>query len=236
MSTPSSVEVAASADPRERMIRAAARRLNDGDVVLIGVGAPAEAAIRAQRAHAPGLKLVYESGSIGAQLDEPTLSIGDPMLFAGALGAFSLADMFAFVIEGGRLDVGFVGAAEIDRQSRLNSTVVGDYASPKLRLPGSGGACEIVNRARRVLVMTPLERRRFPECVQYVTSAPPPGVEVVVVTDRAVLRRAADDEELRLASLFPGETVESVGAEIGWPLQVAGDLEVEDDAPLARPR
>lgn len=205
----------------------AAEYLNDGETVLVGVGAPGKAATLAQRSHAPNLTLVYESGAIGSVPAQPPLSIGDPTLFAGALAAMSVSDTFAYVIEGGLIDTAFVGAAEIDRQARLNSTVIGDYANPKVRLPGSGGACEIVAYARRTLVLSPLQRRRFPERVGFVTSAPPPAAEVVVVTDRCVLRRPPQGEELVLDRLLGDSTVAEVQAEIGWPLALSEALAEE---------
>jgi glutaconate CoA-transferase subunit B len=148
---------------------------------------------------------------------------------AGALASLSVADVFAYVIEGGRVDTAFVGAAEIDRQGRLNTTVIGEYGSPKVRLPGSGGACEILDRARRVIAISPLEPRSFPEAVTFVTSAPRSDTELLVVSDRGVLTRGAGDTELRLTSVFEGETAESVKAGVGWELQVADDLVTEPD-------
>jgi glutaconate CoA-transferase subunit B len=207
------------------MIDAAAARLRDHEVVLVGVGAPVVAANRARERQAPNLQLVFESGAIGAVPARPPLSIGDPTLVAGAIASFSIADIFSYVIEGGRIDTAFVGAAEIDRAGRLNTTSIGPYGSPKSRLPGSGGAAEIVAFAKRVLVLTTLERRRFPERVGFVTSDPPAGTEVVVVTDRAVLTRPPGGDQLLLSELFPGETIESVNAEVGWPLAATPDLD-----------
>ncbi len=208
----------------------AAGYLSDGEVVLVGVGQPGRAATLAQREHAPNLRLVYESGAIGSVPSRPPLSIGDPTLFAGALAAMSVADVFAYVIEGGLIDTAFVGVAEIDRRARMNSTVVGDYAAPKVRLPGSGGACEIVAHARRVLVLSPLQPRRFPAEVGFVTSAPRPGVEVIVVTDRCVLRRAPDDDELVLHRLLGDATVAEVRANVGWDLRVPDAMPAEGES------
>src|SRR4051812_2724123 len=150
---------------RDRMIDAAAARLRDHEVVLVGVGAPVVAANRARERQAPNLQLVFESGAVGAVPSRPPLSIGDPTLVAGAIASLSIADVFSYVIEGGRIDTAFVGAAEIDRAGRLNTTTIGPYGNPTSRLPGSGGAAEIVAFAKRVLVLTTLERRRFPERV-----------------------------------------------------------------------
>jgi glutaconate CoA-transferase, subunit B len=213
-----------SADARERTIDAAARWLQDEEIVLVGVGDPSIAAWRARAAHAPNLQLVYESGAVGSIPDASPLSIGDPTLVAQALGTMSVADMFDLVIGGGRIDTAFVGAAQIDRRGCLNSTVVGEYAHPKVRLPGSGGAAEILHGAKRVLVMSPLERRRFPEQVDFVSSRPRASSELVVVTDRAVLARRPREDELTLVELMAGETVEAVRAEVQWDLRVASSL------------
>lgn len=209
------------------MIAAAAAQLRDGETVLVGVGMPGEAATHAQRTQAPGLVLVYESGAVGSRPAAPPLSIGDPTLFSGALAALSVADVFSYVIEGGMIDTAFVGAAEIDRRGRLNSTVVGPYDHPKVRLPGSGGACEIVDAARRVLVMTPLQKRRLPAEVQFVTSAPRTTTEVLVVTDRCLLRRPAGGEELLLEELYGDATVAAVKDEVGWDLGLGEALAAE---------
>ena len=204
---------------RERMLDAAAALLRDGEVVLVGVGLPVVAASRARERHAPNLQLIYESGALGARPTKPPLSIGDPTLVAGAIASLSVADMFAYVIEGGRIDTAFVGAAEIDRLGRLNTTVIGPYERPRSRLPGSGGAAEMVWNAKRVLVLTQLERRRFPAEVGFVTSSPSPGTELVVVTDRCTLTRAPHADELMVTSLSAGETLASIQVEIGWPLR-----------------
>jgi glutaconate CoA-transferase, subunit B len=212
---------------RERTIEAAARWLADGEIVLVGVGDPSIAAWRARESHATELQLVYESGAIGSVPETSPLSIGDPTLVAQALATMSVADMFDLVIGGGRIDTAFVGAAQIDRRGCLNSTVVGTYDAPKVRLPGSGGAVEILHGAKRVLVMSPLERRRFPERVDFVSSRPRATSELVVVTDRAVLARRPGEEELALVSLMPGETVEGIRAEVQWDLRISDDIDVE---------
>lgn len=209
---------------RDRMLEAAAALLRDDEVVLVGVGLPVVAANLARDRHAPNLQLVFESGALGARPARPPLSIGDPTLVAGASAILSVADMFSYVVEGGRIDTVFVGAAEIDRLGRLNTTTIGPYGRPRSRLPGSGGAAEMVRNAKRVLVLAKLERRRFPAEVGFVTSRPGPGTEVVVVTDRCILTRAPHADELVLTSLFAGETLASIQAEIGWPLQSAPEL------------
>lgn len=207
-----------------RMIENAAALLRDGEVVLVGVGLPVVAASLARERHAPNLQLIYESGALGARPTRPPLSIGDPTLVAGAIASLSVADMFSYVVEGGRIDTAFVGAAEIDRLGRLNTTTIGAYDHPRVRLPGSGGAAEMLWNAKRVLLMTELERRRFPAEVSFVTSRPSRGTELAVVTDRCVLTRPPHGEELVLTSLYPGETIASIQAEIGWSLRTAPEL------------
>jgi glutaconate CoA-transferase subunit B len=207
------------------MIDAAARELRDGEIVLVGVGTPNTVANRALATHAPGLQLVYESGTIGSIPPTAPLSIGDPTLVSGAIGIASVDSTFEFLIQGGRIDVGFVGAAQIDRLGRLNSTALGDYRSPTHRLPGSGGACEIVWNAARVVVLAPLERRRFPAEVDFTTSAPRSDTELTVVTDKLILRRPPGESELRVTEIFEGVEVDDVAGEFGWPVRFAPDLE-----------
>jgi glutaconate CoA-transferase subunit B len=207
------------------MLTAAAGFLGNNETVLVGVGMPGQAATLAQGSHAPELTLVYESGAIGSRPARPPLSIGDPTLFAGALQSLSVADVFTFLIEGGRIDTAFVGAAEIDRLGRLNSTVIGPYESPKVRLPGSGGACEIVQYAKRSLLLSPLQERRFPAEVNFVTSAPPERAEILIVTDQCVLRRAPGGDEVELWRLYEGVEVADVDAVVGWSLRTSPELE-----------
>ena len=147
--------------PDEMMAVEAARRLRDGDVCFVGIGLPSLAANLARATHAPGAVLVYESGTIGAKPSELPLSIGDGELAETADLVVSVPEMFGYWLQGGRVDVGFLGAAQIDRFGNLNSTVIGDYDSPKVRLPGAGGAPEIATAAREVFVMLRQTRRAF---------------------------------------------------------------------------
>ena len=155
---------------RELMACAAARLLADGEVVFVGIGLPNLACNLARRRHAPNLVLIYESGAVGAVPERLPVSIGDPALVAGALGVCSMAEVFYGYLEGGRIDIGFLQGAQIDRHGNLNTTVIGDYTHPKVRLPGSGGACEIALHAKKVLVVMPQSRRSFAERVDFVTS------------------------------------------------------------------
>src|SRR3954467_7396258 len=152
------------------MTAVAARELRDGEVVFVGIGLPNLACNLARATHAPDLVLIYESGAVGAVPERLPVSIGDPALVTGSLMVSSMADVFQLLLQNGRIEVGFLGGAQIDRYGNINTTVVGDYAHPKLRLPGSGGAAEIAIHARRTLVVTRLERRAFPEKVDFITS------------------------------------------------------------------
>jgi len=206
------------------MTAVAARELRDGEIVFVGVGLPNLACNLARATHAPNLVLVYESGAVGAVPARVPLSIGDPALAAGALMVCGMADVFQFLLQRGRIDVGFLGGAQIDRFGNINTTVIGDYARPRVRLPGSGGAPEIAAHARRTLVIARLDARAFPERVDFVTSVS--GGPVRVITDRCVLVTDPDGErELVLAALYPGVTIHDVQHRVGWPLRVRTALE-----------
>lgn len=220
----------------EMMIVAAARLLRDGEVVFVGIGQPNLACNLARRLHAPNLNLIYEAGIIGAQPARLPLSIGDPCLVSGAAAVCSMYEIFAFYLQSGRINVGFLGGAQIDRYGNINATVIGDYAKPKVRLPGSGGAAEIAAWANRVLLLTPHQPRRFPECCDFITAAGylrgrherqaaglRGGGPVAVVTDLGILE-PDDSGELILVALHPGATLEQARANTGWPLRAAPDL------------
>jgi glutaconate CoA-transferase subunit B len=155
----------------ELMIINAARLLKDGDVVFVGVGQPNLACNLAHRTHAPNLVMIYEAGVIGAQPARLPLSIGDPTLVTGATAVCSMYDIFSLYLQRGNVDVGFMGGAQIDRFGNINATVIGDYMQPKVRLPGSGGSKEIAAWAQRCYIMTPHQKRRFPEKCDFRTSA-----------------------------------------------------------------
>ena len=221
--------------PDERMIVTAARFLRDGDVCFVGIGLPNVAANLALRSHAPRLKLLYEAGVIGARPERLPLSIGDPTLTSGSQAICSMFDVFAYYLQGGLVDVGFLGAAEVDRFGNLNSTVLGPYDHPSVRLAGSGGACEISLNALRTLIIAPLQKRRFPARVSFVTSPGHfagrhrenshfGGGPEAVITDLGILRFGADGEAY-LAALYAGATVEAVRAGVGWDLRVSPDPE-----------
>jgi glutaconate CoA-transferase, subunit B len=223
------VSVAVEYDSAEMMAVEAARRLRDGDVCFVGIGLPSLAANLARRTHAPGCVLVYESGTIGAKPDELPLSIGDGELAETADTVVSVPEMFAYWLQGGRIDVGFLGAAQIDRHGNLNSTVIGSYDSPKVRLPGGGGAPEIALGARDVFVLLRHSPRTFVDRLDYTTSA---GDRVrVVVSDLGILEPR--DGELTLVAVHAGVEVDDVVAATGWPLRVADQVRITD-APAER--
>ncbi len=218
----------------------AARLLRDGDVVFVGVGLPNLACNLARRTHAPRLTLVYEAGVVGAQPARLPLSIGDPTLVSGAACVCSMYEIFAFYLQRGLIDVGFLGGAQIDRFGNVNATVIGEYAHPKVRLPGSGGSAEIAAWANRTYLITPHQKRRFPARCDFVTGAgffsgraarQASGVRgsgpQAVVTDLGILE-PDESGELTLTALHPGQTVEQAKANTGWDLKVSSSLRVTD--------
>jgi glutaconate CoA-transferase, subunit B len=226
------VSVTAAYTRDEMMAVAAARRLGDGTVCFVGIGLPSLAANLARATHAPGCVLIYESGTIGAKPTELPLSIGDGELAETADAVVSVPEMFAYWLQGERIDVGFLGAAQIDRQGNLNSTVIGDYERPKVRLPGGGGAPEIATSVRDVFVMLRQTPRAFVERLDFKTST---GERVrVVVTDLGILEPRGG--ELTLTYVHPDVTPEQAREATGWDLRVADDVhetEPPTDAELA---
>ena len=221
----------------ELMIIAASRALRGNRTVFVGVGLPNIACNLARRSHSPDMELVYESGVFGAQPARLPLSIGDPTLVSGATSVVSMADLFMLYLQRGLIDVALLGGAQIDRFGNLNTTVIGDYARPKTRLPGSGGACEIAINARRIFMIMRLSKRAFVNKIDFQTSPghldggdarqrlgmPGFGPDQVI-TDKALFTFDNPEREMMLVELAPGQTVESVQAAVGWPLRVAGSL------------
>jgi glutaconate CoA-transferase subunit B len=228
--------------PDELMTIAAARRLRDGATCFVGIGLPGAAANLARRVHAPDLTLVYESGTIGSKPDFLPLSIGDGELAETADTVVPLPEVFAYWLGGGRIDVGLLGAAQIDRFGSLNSTVIGEYEAPRVRLPGAGGAPDIAAMAGEVLVMARHDRRTFVDTLDFITTrARPPrsmlrastadwgrGV-MCVVTDMGVLQRGSSGE-LVLTAVHPGIQIERVRRATGWPLAL-GETVDETEPP-----
>ncbi len=223
--------------PSELMIVSASRALTGSRVVFVGVGLPNIACNLARRDHSPELELVYESGIFGAHPARLPLSIGDPTLVSDATSAISMADLFMLYLQGGLVDVALLGGAQIDRYGNLNTTVIGDYANPKVRLPGSGGACEIAINAQKVLIIMRLTSRAFVERLDFMTSPGhlegngdrgrlglPGNGPQLVITDRALFIFDSKTQEMTLSELAPDETIESIQREIGWPIRVADDF------------
>jgi len=224
----------------ELMVCQAARQLRDGEVAFVGIGLPNLACNLARRLHAPTLVLIYESGAVGAVPERLPISIGDPALVTNSLSVCSMFDIFGYYLQGGLIDVGFLQGAQIDRYGNLNTTVVGDYGRPTVRLPGSGGACEIAILAKRVLVIAPQTRRGFPERVDFITS---PGFvdgpdtrrslgisgggPAMVITDLGCYEFT--DGEMILTSLHPGCTLEQVRNNTGWNVRVSAALETTEE-------
>jgi len=212
------------------MTAVASRELRDGEVVFVGIGLPNLACNLALRTHAPSLVLIYESGAVGAVPERLPVSIGDPALVTGSLMVCGMADVFQLFLQNGRIEVGFLGGAQVDRYGNINTTVIGSYAKPKVRLPGSGGAAEIAIHAHRILIVSKISPRTFPERVDFVTS---PGQRVAkVITDKGVFERDAATGELVLTALYPGVSVEDVRAGVGWELRSRSTLDcVEPPSP-----
>jgi len=219
----------------EMMTIAAARMLWDGCVCFVGIGLPSAACNLARLTHAPRLVLIYESGTIGAQPTVLPLSIGDGELAETAACVVPLPEIFSDYLQAGRIDVGFLGAAQIDRHGNLNSTVIGPYSSPRTRLPGAGGAPEIAAHARQTFVVMKASPRSFVTALDFRTSGGYfPGRSdsgargagpTVVVTDVGILKPLAGDGELVLTATYPGIPAAEARAAIGWPLALAGEVE-----------
>jgi glutaconate CoA-transferase subunit B len=210
----------------EMMAVAAARRLRDGTVCFVGIGLPSRAAYLARAYHAPACVLVYESGTIGAKPAHLPLSIGDGELAETADAVVSVPEIFGYWLQGGRIDVGFLGAAQIDRFGNLNSTVIGDYASPRVRLPGAGGAPEIAAWCRETFVMLKQSPRTFVDQLDFRTTvgAGVGGAGVsCVVTDLGVLE-PDETGELTLTELHSDVTADEAREATGWDLRVADSL------------
>ena len=224
--------------PEETMTIAAAREVKDGQVLLVGVGPPNAAANLARRLHAPDAVLIYESGAIEAKPVRLPLSIGDDDLAETAAEIVSVPEMFNYWVGAGRIDVGFLGAAQLDRHANINTTVIGSYEHPKVRLPGAGGAPEIAAASREVIILLRQSRRSFVERLDFTTSigyGSGPGERerlgftgagpTVVITDLGILRPSPEDRELELVAVHPGVEVEQVREATGWPLRVREPLE-----------
>ncbi|MGI8732578.1 MAG: CoA-transferase subunit beta [Pyrinomonadaceae bacterium] len=219
----------------ELMVCQAARQLRNGEVLFVGIGLPNLACNLARRLHAPDLMLIYESGAVGAVPERLPISIGDPALVTNSLSVCSMFDIFNYYLQRGLIDVGFLQGAQIDRFGNLNTTVIGDYEKPSVRLPGSGGACEIAILARRVLVIAPQSRRSFPDRVDFITSpgfvdgpltrqilGMPGQGPAMVITDLGCFE--FEEGEMVLTSLHPGRTLEEIRENTGWDVRITPEL------------
>src|SRR5205807_271489 len=214
----------------EMMIVASARQLAGERVCFVGVGAPNIACNLAKRTAVPDLELVYESGVFGSAPARLPLSIGDPTLVTGSIQVTGMFELFAFYLEAGLIDVGFLGASQIDRFGNINTTVIGAYDTPKVRLPGSGGACEIAINAKKVFVIMPQTARSFVEHIDFTTSpghltgARPAGWGAgpsVVITDLGTYRFDERSGEMYLAGLHPGAKLDDIREKTGWNMRHA---------------
>jgi glutaconate CoA-transferase, subunit B len=225
--------------PDEMMTVAAARQLANGRVCFVGIGKPSAAANLARMTHAPEVILIYESGTIGAKPNVLPLSIGDGELAETAETVVSVPEIFRYWLQGGRVDIGFLGAAQIDKFANINTTVIGgSYASPRVRLPGAGGAPEIAAAAREVCILLKHTKNAFVETLDFVTTCnrhrdemkdnlPALGRRhsvVAVITDLAVLQADAATGELTLSTLHPGVAVDEVKQATGWDLKISQTL------------
>lgn len=220
----------------ELIIAAAAAELAGVRTVFVGIGLPNAAANLARRTVAPQLELIYEAGVIGARPARLPDSIGDPALVSGAAATLSMRDLFGGFLQGGRIEVGMLGAAQIDRWGNLNTTVIGSYDRPSVRLPGSGGACEIALNARRVMVVMNQSLRSFVDQIDFVTSPGHrrpdgsggrpswAGAGPTAVITQLALYHFGLDGEMELAGLQPGVDAAAVDAATGWPMRRAASL------------
>jgi glutaconate CoA-transferase, subunit B len=222
----------------EMMTVAAARALKNDDVCFVGIGAPSAACNLARLTHAPDITLIYESGTLATRPDVLPLSIGDGELCDTALTTVPVAEMFTYWLQGGRISIGFLGGAQIDRFGNINSTVIGDYDRPKVRLPGGGGAPEIASSCGEIFVIMSQTRRSFVERVDFVTSfgfgeggdhrqrlGIRTGGPSLVVTDLCLLRPEPATKELVVVSIHPGVSRGEIGERTGWPIRFADEVE-----------
>ncbi len=228
-------ELGYSAD--EIMTVAAARQLHNDTVCFVGIGMPSAAANLARLSHAPQVTLIYESGTIEAKPDVLPLSIADSELSETAMTVVSIPEMFRYWLQGGWIDVGFLGAAQIDRFANINTTVIGEYGKPVTRLPGAGGAPEIATSAKEIFVMLRMSQRAFMAQLDFVTSlghGTGAGSRAAlgaqgkgptrVITDLGILEPHPETRELELTSIHPGIAVDKVKAACGWPLKIAARM------------
>jgi glutaconate CoA-transferase subunit B len=232
--------------PTEMMTIAAARALRNEDVCFVGIGAPSAASNLARLTHAPGITLIYESGTIATKPDVLPLSIGDGELCETALTTVSVPEMFRYWLQGGRVTVGFLGGAQIDKFANLNTTVVGPYDKPKVRLPGGGGAPEIATSCREIFIIMAQDKRSFVGKIDFITSLGHGeggdhrqrlGVKTKgptrLITDLCIFEPDPETKEMSVVSIHPGVTRERIQENAGWPVRYATKV-AETPPPDAR--
>ncbi|MBN9049657.1 MAG: CoA-transferase subunit beta [Rhizobiales bacterium] len=232
--------------PNEMMTVAAARALRNEDVCFVGIGQPSAAANLARLSHAPNVTLIYESGTLGTKPTVLPLSIGDGELCETALTTVSVPEMFRYWLQGGRISVGFLGGAQIDKYANLNTTVVGDYNKPKVRLPGGGGAPEIATSCGEIFIIMAQGKRSFVEKIDFFTSIghgsggdsrQKLGIKTKgptrLITDLAIYQPDPETKEMIVTSIHPGVTREQIQENTGWTVRYAAQV-AETPVPTAQ--
>jgi glutaconate CoA-transferase subunit B len=223
--------IAGDYTPDEMMTIAAARKFRNKATCFVGVGQPSAAACLARAVHAPDIVLVYESGAIGPKPAKPPLSIADQELADTAEFIVSVPEIFNYWLQGGRIEMGFLGTAQIDRFANLNSTVIGRYQSPKVRMPGAGGAPLITAGAREIIVIVRQTTKSFVSQLDFLTTARCEG-PTTVITDLGILETDPGTKELTLMTCHPGITTDRVREATAWPLKITDQVS-QTPAPTA---
>jgi glutaconate CoA-transferase subunit B len=226
----------------DMMVVSASRFLKDGSVIFIGIGLPSLAANLARKLHAPNISMIYESGTLDTKPVRPPLSIGDDELSRTALSVVSVPEMFQYWLQGGKIETGFLGAAQIDKFGNLNTTVIGDYKAPKVRLPGAGGAPEIAGFCDHTIIMLKQSKRNFVENLDFVTTVGygKGGNDIIqlgftgkgpkaIITDLGILEPDPESKEFILTHIHNGISIDTVKDATGWPLKVAENVQVTQE-------
>ena len=225
----------------EIMVTRAAKELKNREVIFVGIGLPNLACNLARKLQAPELTLIYESGAVGAVPTRLPISIGDPCLVTDSISVCSMVEVFYYYLQGGLIDVGFLGGAQVDRFGNINSTVIGEYKHPKVRLPGSGGACEISIHAKKIILILKQNKKTFTEKIDFITSPGfinsenprkkhgiPGGGPVLVITDLGVYSFTSDTHEMILTEMHPGVSQEIIRENLSWDIKVSDSIKTTD--------
>jgi len=225
----------------EIMVTRAAKELKNGEVVFVGIGLPNLACNLARRLQAPDLTLIYESGAVGAVPSRLPISIGDPCLVTDSLSVCSMVEVFYYYLQGGLIDVGFLGGAQVDRYGNINTTVIGPYEKPKVRLPGSGGACEISIHANKIILVLKQTQKNFPETIDFITTPGfitadnprrrlgiPGGGPSLIITDLGVYAFTSDTHEMILNEIHPEVSLNAVKETLSWDVRISDKLKTTD--------